>query len=356
MTRPNLTAGAIALAMLSVQSTLVLAVSTEAFAQKVKDDPAPAPTDYRAPRTSFGTPSFEGVWTQNFVIVMEASPQVPMLVLPEAAAKQMADAVAQGFGDALAQGLDPEVPELMKQTDGLPIVRGERRTRVVVLPEDGKLPYTPEARKESQRGPGGNQTDSYEVRPNWERCLTSLGLPPVSGVGTTSANPREFIQTPGYVVVHTEYGDEARIIPLTKTHKQKALWSNIGDPIAWWEGETLVVETIGLPGGDRVRYFSNLVVPADSKVTERYTRVSDNELLYQYTVENPAVYTAPWMAEYSIYKTDVRMFEHACHEGNHSLPNILLAARMKEARTAKGQKRRLRARPRPSRRPSASSG
>lgn len=330
MTRPNLLACAIAWAAVTLSS---------ANAQTPAQPPVKAKdADYHAPRTSFGDPSFEGVWTQNFVIVMESIPQAPMLVLPEPAAQRMADALAQGIGDALDRGLDPEVPELMKATDGLPLVRGERRTRSVVLPADGKLPYTPEARKESARGPAGNQTDSYEVRPNWERCLTSLGLPPVSGVGTTSANPRQFIQTPGYVVLHTEYGDEARIIPLTKMHGPEALYSSLGDAIARWEGETLVIETIGLPKGDRVRYFSNLVVPADSKVTERFTRVADNELLYQYTVENPAVYTAPWLAEYSLYKTDVRMFEHACHEGNHSLPNILMAARMRDARAAEQKK------------------
>lgn len=287
---------------------------------------------YTAPRTSFGHPSFEGIWTQNFVILMEATPQAPMLVLPEAAAAKMAEAAAAGIGNALDRGLDPEVPELMKNTDGLPLVRGERRTRSVVLPEDGKLPYTPAARKESSRGPQAPLIDNPEERPNWERCITSLGLPPVHGMGTTSVNPRQIIQTPGQVVIHTEYGDEARIIPLTDKHKPRELHTPLGDAIARWEGETLVIETINMPANDRVRFFSNLIVTENARVIERFTRVSDNELLYQYTVEDPEIYTAPWMAEYSLFRTEQRMFEHACHEGNHSLPNILLAQRMKDAR------------------------
>lgn len=309
---------------------LALLGAPAAFAQAPPaSEGAPA---YAAPRTSFGHPSLEGIWTQNFVILMEASPQTPMLVLPEAAAAKMAEAAAAGIGDALDRGLDPEVPELMKAVDGLPLVRGERRTRSVVLPADGKLPYTPEARKESQRGPQAPLVNNPEERPNWERCITSLGLPPVHGVGTTSVNPRQIIQTPTQIVIHTEYGDEARIIPLTDTHKPRELHTPLGDAIARWEGETLVVETINMPANDRVRFFSNLVVTENAKVTERFTRLSENELLYQYTVEDPAVYTAPWLAEYSLYRTDQRMFEHACHEGNHSLPNILLAQRMKEAR------------------------
>ena len=309
--------------------SLALLGAPLAFAQT---PPAAAKPPYAAPRTSFGQPSLEGIWTQNFVILMEAMPQAPMLVVPEPAAQQIAAAAAQGIGNALDQGLDPEVPELMKVTDGLPIVRGERRTRSVVLPADGKLPYTEAARKESSRGPRSPLIDNPEERPNWERCITSLGLPPVTGMGTTSVNPRQIIQTPGQIVIHTEYGDEARIIPLTATHKPKALHSPIGDAIARWEGETLVVETIGLPEDDRVRFFSNLIVPGDAKVIERFTRVAENELLYQYTVESPSAYTAPWMAEYSLYKTSQRMFEHACHEGNHSLRNILLAQRIKDAR------------------------
>jgi hypothetical protein len=136
-------------------------------------------------------------------------------------------------------------------------------------------------------------------------------------------------------VIHTEYGDEARIIPFAVTHKPKALHSPIGDSIARWEGETLVVETIGLPDNDRVRAFSNLVVGADSTVIERFTRVAENELLYQYTVEDPSIYSAPWLAEYSLYKTSQRMFEHACHEGNLSVPHILMAQRENERRALK---------------------
>lgn len=299
--------------------------------QKTKTDQKPQAKPYAAPRTSFGTPSFEGVWNQNFVMLMEATPRSPALVLPEAEAQAFAGVMAKAIGDSLDRGLDPEVPELMKVTDGLPIVRGERRTRMVVEPADGKLPYTADARKESMRGPRNPPSDNPEERPNWERCITSLGLPPVTGMGTTSVNPRRFVQTPGYVVLHTEYGDEARIIPLASAHKPRELYSPLGDSIARWEGDTLVIETIGLPERDRVRFFSNLVVTGASRVIERFTRLSENELLYQYTVEDPSIYTGPWMAEYSLYRTDQRMFEHACHEGNYSLPHILQAQRVKEA-------------------------
>jgi len=315
-----------------------LSVIPAAMAQQAPPAPAAprAPTapepGYTAPRTSFGHPSFEGVWISNFVLPLEASDRVPVLTLPEPAAKQMAAAFAKGVGDALDRQLDPEVPELMRNVEGLAVVRGERRTRAVVDPADGKIPYTPEARKEANRGQGMGGFDNPEDRPNWERCIRSSGQPPVFPIG--EANPRHFVQTPTSVIVHTEYGGEARIIPFTDQHKPKMFWSLLGDSIAKWEGDTLVIETIGLPETDRVRLFPSFIVSSEATVTERYTRLSDKELLYQFTIVDPKVYTAPWTAEFSVYKTDKPFFEHACHEGNYAMHNVLRGARVQEERAA----------------------
>ncbi len=269
------------------------------------------------------------------MMVMETTPSTPTLTVSEIDAKSVLDVFVKRMSAMADSILDPEVLELAHSTDGLPIVRGERRTRNVVLPADGRLPYTRDARKRSSRRGPAFDLDNHEERPNWERCITSLGLPPVTGIGTTSVNPRHIIQTPNQIVLHTEYGDEARIIPFSTTHLPPELHSPLGDSIARWEGETLVIETIGLPERDRVRAFSNLIVPGDSKVIEWFTRVSENELLYQYTVEDPKTYSAPWRAEYSLYKTEQRMFEHACHEGNYSLPHILQAQRLADKKTSK---------------------
>lgn len=306
-------------------------------AQQAPPQPAYIPTESRAdpnlPRTSFGQPSLEGAWGSNWVLPLEASPRVPMLVLPEAAARQYAAAYAKGVGDALDRQLDPEVPETMRNVEGLPTVRGEWRTRAVVIPANGMLPYTDEARAELKSGNGMGGFDNIEERPNWERCVRSLGQPPVFPIG--SGNPREFIQTPDAIVIHTEYGDEARIIPYTDKHKPKMFWGLLGDSIARWEGDTLVIETVGLPDKDRVRLFPAFIVSGEATVIERYTRLGMDELLYQFTVIDPKVYSEPWLGEFSIYRLGGRLFEHACHEGNYSVPNILKAARVAEERAAR---------------------
>ena len=107
---------------------------------------------------------------------------------------------------------------------------------------------------------------------------------------------------------------------------------------AVWEGKTLVIETIGMPAKDEIRPFPTLFVQPTAKVIERYTRVSKTELLYQYTVVDPAIYTAPWLAEYSLFASSKPIYEFACHEGNYSLPNILAGARRAEQQAAAAHK------------------
>lgn len=315
-------------------ASVVLAVCSEAA---IAQTPAASQSGYVAPRTSFGQPSLEGVWTANFILPLEATPQAPMLTLPEPAAKAMAAAIVKMIANQFEEQLDPEVPEAVRNSDGLAIVRGQRRTRAIIEPASGILPITPEARKELVPNPPLGSMDNYEERPNWERCIAGMGRAPVATTG--AANPRLLIQTRDQFVFHTEYGAETRIIPYTDKHQPSLFHTALGDSIARWEGETLVIETIGMEEKDRLRLFPTMIVSGDAKVIERLTRIAENELLYQFTVVDPKVYTAPWLAEFSLYKTDQRFFEHACHEGNYSLPHILQGARVADAKAKPKQRR-----------------
>lgn len=88
---------------------------------------------------------------------------------------------------------------------------------------------------------------------------------------------------------------------------------------------------MGLPDADRIHVAPTLIVPGDATVIERLTPISDRELLYQFTIVDPKVYAGPWLGEFSWFRTDKQMYEHACHEGNHSLTNILAGARYEES-------------------------
>jgi hypothetical protein len=88
---------------------------------------------------------------------------------------------------------------------------------------------------------------------------------------------------------------------------------------------------VGQPDADRDRIAPFLIVSGEATVIERLTPISSRELLYQFTVVDPKVYTAPWLGEFSWFRTAKPMYEHACHEGNYSLPNVLAGARHEEA-------------------------
>ena len=106
----------------------------------------------------------------------------------------------------------------------------------------------------------------------------------------------------------------------------------MGDSIGRWEGDTLVVETTNLNPGQKAHYGikQRFYLPPSGKVTERFTRVGENEILYQFTVEDSAAYTQPWQGEVPLRRTDDHIYEYACHEGNYALPGILAGAREQE--------------------------
>ena len=237
--------------------------------------------DYKAPRTAYGQPDLQGVWNTHFVLPMEAQPGMPSLTLPEAEAAAYARKLSAEAGKLAIFAQDPEVAEIRADPSrsDLAIVRGQRRTRQVVQPADGMLPLTPSARGQmrfieqalrTQTEPPF-PTDGPEVRPNWERCVVGWGQPPI--VSTSDINPRQIVQTKDAVVILTEYGPDLRVIPFTDRHGPLMQASALGDAIAHWEGETLVIETIGMPAKDAIRPFPTLFVTASAKVIERYTRV-----------------------------------------------------------------------------------
>jgi hypothetical protein len=239
------------------------------------------------------------------------------------------------------------VAEIAQRTahTGLGVVRGQRRTRQVVQPADGKLPLTPRARARTEfidrilrtSADPPLPTANPEERPSWERCIVGQGQPPIAV--TTDLNPRQILQTRDAVVILTEYGPDLRIVPFSDYHGPPEQTPPTGDSIAHWEGDTLVVETVRLPAKDMIRPFPTLLVSAKATVVERYTRLSDTELLYQYTVKDPEVFAGPWLAEYSLTRTHQPILEFACHEGNYSLPNILAGARQQERQARAGKAR-----------------
>ncbi len=291
--------------------------------------PTSLAVDWDVPRDRDGRPDLQGeVWAANFFTYLQGGAN-PSLTIPEKQQRAAYDRMIAGFLANPALALDPEIHDLIRGTEGFPLVRGERRTRLLVLPADGRMPFTAAARAEMQKGQAqilGGPANNPEERNAMERCFQVGAQPPLAALGAPV--PIQFIQSPGHVVIHAEYHDDARVIPFAAAGSTKA------GSVARWEGDTLVVETTGLPAWQKVRGLPVFVVTSEAKVIERFTRVTQEELLYQFTVEDPSMYAAPWLAEYSFYRAPYRMFPSTCHEGNYGLPNILRGQRVIDARAA----------------------
>ena len=269
----------------------------------------------------------------NVILSMEAPPGFPQLVVSERDAAAVAVAVGKAMAAEAAAGLDPELPGKMvfhTATD-CPLSAGQRRTRARWCSRQTASCPTPRTRgKETLATPPENgPKNNPEDRPNAERCLVGSGQPPLSSFALDSQI--QIIAGRDQVMIHVEYGDDVRIVQLRAEHAPKTMWTRMGDSIGHWEGQTLVVETVGQPDADRDRIVPFLIVSGEATVIERFTPLPDRELLYQFTVIDPKVYAAPWMGEFSWFRTDKPMYEHACHEGNYSLPNVLAGARHEEA-------------------------
>jgi hypothetical protein len=138
------------------------------------------------------------------------------------------------------------------------------------------------------------------------------------------------VQGADHVMILIEMIHDARIIPLDgRSQPPETTRQWMGLPRGYWEGNTLVVETTNFNGKRPFRGSSDQM-----RVVERFTRVADDQIEYTFTVEDERTWARPWTARMPMQKTRGPIFEHACHEGNYGLTNILAGARAEEAREA----------------------
>ena len=220
-------------------------------------------------------------------------------------------------------------------------VKGEYRSSWIVEPADGRLPLTEAGRARAREAPAiTNRQDPAgpeDLAPN-DRCLiASRGSGGPGMLNNIYNSNYQIVQTPGAVVIVVEMIHDARIIPILpdKTtaqagHRPAALAPWLGDSVGWWEGDTLVIETVNVnPQQGR---FGPIFLSPQGRVTERLRRASPREIAYAFQVEDAVNYTQPWRAEMTLNALDGQMYEYACHEGNYAMSGILAGARAAEAR------------------------
>ena len=285
---------------------------------------------YRAPRTAFGAPQLEGVWTNATYTQLERPKEFKGLTASASEAKAFEARLATTGGvnipreaDTLGQA-DSEFPET---GGGMTRIRGEIRTSHIVEPADGKIPWTEAARRQLHIGEHDWQRfDNPEQRSDNERCLAaaSTGAPILS---SEDANVLQILQTRDHVVVLTEKYHDARIIRLPGAPSPNGPPSWLGDSVGHWEGDTLVATTANLRPGV-TGHGDDLSLSPDTRIDERFTRIAPGEILYEFTVTDPSLFARPWRGEMVFATSPGRWFEYACHEGNYSIVTILQAARL----------------------------
>jgi hypothetical protein len=284
-------------------ATLIVVLAGSAFAAAAQQPKGTSPTKaWSVGRTPDGQPDLQGMWT-NY-------DQTP-------------------FEQLRPEEIEPRGPAVSTQ-DWLiqDSPTSPRRPSMVVDPPSGRIPLKAEALAKRDAA-FAQESGSLERYGPWERCITR-GVPGSMWPGAYN-NGHQIIQTKGYVVLHSEMIHEARIIPLDgRPPLGPGAKSWDGDSRGHWQGDTLVIETSNFNGkgwlatnaaSGRLR---GIELSEAAHVVERLTRVSENTIRYEATIEDPNVYTRPWTLAFPLNKDEpYKIFEYACHEGNYALGNML---------------------------------
>ena len=317
-------------------------VSTAAAQARASD------AEWEVPRTPDGHPDLQGNWTNSTMTPFERrEDQGPVYTLEEVAEIQ------QGFVDRTVLGAQPSDPDrpppapkntisaadsynnvYFERGSRVAVVNGEPRASLITFPSNGQIPeLTPEAQRLQQerrefRSQFG-QYDHPEMRPFAERCImfgSPVG-PPMLPTGGYNSN-YIIVQTADHVMIMSEMVHDAKIIRIGEPNPMpKSVRPYFGNSWGRWEGDTLVVETTNISPQQPIR---GVPLSEDARVIERFTRIDEETILYEFTVEDPTMYTQPWGGEIPIKKLHARVYEYACHEGNYALANVLSGARYQE--------------------------
>jgi hypothetical protein len=326
---------------------------------------------YDAPRLSTGKPDLQGVWTNATSTRLTRGRQYGerLILTPEEVAEIEGD--TQQRNARQNAPTDSELQEnwtqvgLQRDTldecrsgstgaacgynagwtdpgDWVMRVNGEGRTSLITYPADGQMPARAtgseqvsrtEIIESSEDGPATtrrNQNDNPETRSLGERCIMSFGVS--SGPVMTPQlynNTYKFIQTEDEIAIWVEMVHDVRVVRMNSEHRNDGIRPWMGDSIGWWDGDTLVVETINFHPDQNVRGAGPKL-----KVTERFTRVAPERLHYAFHVEDPETWVEPWGGEYEFAAVNGEIYEYACHEGNYGLEGILAGARYEDAESA----------------------
>lgn len=302
----------------------------------------------QAMKTWFGDPDLQGTWTNASLTTLERPDNYKSLVVTNEQANAAASYAAE-FTEVIdnpyEEGESPKAGEnvggyntaWMDPGTKLFKINGEYRSSILTYPDNGRLPrkWTSWGMEAPSLYRMFTKANHPEQRSLGERCLVGFGSsggPPMLNV--LYNNNYQIVQSPGYVMILVEMVHDARIIRLGGTRLPDHIRPWLGDSIGYWEGNTLVVKTKNhhLQQRFRAAIRHQILITENAEVTERFTRTSADEILYEFSVDDDLAYKDLWSGEMPLRKAEGKIYEYACHEGNYSMANILAGAREEERR------------------------
>ncbi len=287
--------------------------------------------EWTAPRTPWGDPDFQGIWTANEMhsVPLERPDELEgSETLSDEAAAERREQTTQRTVNA--EGIGNYDRAFRDTALGYTQQTPSTRTSLIVDPPNGTLPPLTAEEQERRDAAGPRRStvrpDSWEDLGTWPRCITRGALTIVQPSGYN--NGVQIVQGPGYVAITKEMLHETRVITVDNSrHVGAGLTSWSGDGRGRWEGDTLAVEVTNFNGKS-----SLFGATAGARLTERFTLTGPGQLEYVFTVDDPTVWTLPWTGRMTISKDDSQyeLVEYACHEGNYAMFNSLSGARAVE--------------------------
>jgi hypothetical protein len=309
--------------------------------------------EWLMPRTPDGRPDLQGNWSNATLTPFQRAPgHGPVLTLPqvdsvegrEASRVERGLAPSDASRDPLAPGNVGGYNEIyFDRGDRVAVVDGEPRASLITFPENGRIPpLSPEGaqrkRASEEFRAGFGAYDHPELRPLAERCIIYYGSSPTGVLGSPMTptngynNNFTIVQNADHVVLHAEMINDIRVIRLGDPDRLPPhIRPWFGDSWGHWVGDTLVVETTNIHPNQTIGDYEDKIFHSEDLVlTERFFRVDEETILYEFRMDDPRTYSEPWGGQVPFRRFDDRIYEYGCHEGNYALGGILSGARYQE--------------------------
>ncbi|HAC88194.1 MAG TPA: hypothetical protein DCF95_09645 [Gammaproteobacteria bacterium] len=289
------------------------------------------PSDYEPPRAPDGHPDLQGTFTFRTLTPMQRPTELgerSVLTEEEAAEwtafenrRQNRDLIIDSVGGAQYPPGVISYNEFWYERGDNTVV--DRRTSLIVDPPDGRIPALTEEALQRRRDVSTMRELSLgpEARPYAERCIVTRTSGPPMQPGSYNLNV-QFVQTSAYFMIMNEMIHNVRVVRMNKEHRDGPLMNWEGDSVGHWEGDTLVVDTVNFWKGTAFADSTSKM-----HLVEKFTRTGPDSIQYQFTIEDPTTWIAPWTAVIPMRSMDQPIYEYACHEGNYGFHGVMAGIR-----------------------------